>query len=137
MLDLVRAEDAPREAVVETGGAEGDSHSGVTAARRDTGLGGDPIECFEHAVDRSEVAREDLAIGRFEFALPVNWPAEVPFDLVVHVRSRATDEAVDDLGLAQWPSESSQDVDFNPHDQTLAVDEDPVAIEDHQVKARP
>jgi len=57
------------------------------------------------------------------------------FDLTVHVPGGATHEALDDVGLGQWPAEVREDLGFRPDGQALAVDEHTVTVEDHEVEA--
>ena len=52
--------------------------------------------------------------------------------LGLHVRGRPPDEPVDDLLLGQRPAELAEDLGLDADREPLAVDEDAVAVEDHE-----
>ena len=58
---------------------------------------GDPFSFFTGAFagDGGQFPLEELLVGVLELGLPVDGAAEVPLNLVVHVRRRAPDDLVD------------------------------------------
>ena len=131
---LVDAEDPAIEAIEESGLAQGEPHLVVTSARCHTHGSGDLIECLDDARNGDKLSLEHFPVARLELSVPVNATAQMSFDLLVHVGSRAPNEPLDDVGFRQRPPEARQDLRFRPHGEPLAVHEDTVAVEDHQVE---
>ena len=52
----------------------------------------------------------------------------------MHVPSRTSHEPLDDVSLREGPPETGQDHRFRPHSEALAVHQDAVTVEDHQVE---
>ena len=58
---------------------------------------------------------------------------EIGFDLRDHELVRPADEPLDDLSFGQDPAQRGEDLHVDPDGEPLAIHEDAVAIEDHQL----
>jgi hypothetical protein len=105
------------------------------AARRNARREGDLVEGFNDPVYRFELGRELLPVA----LVPVLGPSlrqgmsEPALDLAQHVGRRSAHEPLDHLGWRQRPAERGQHLHVEDDRQPFAVDQDPVAVEDHHL----
>src|SRR6266498_2915803 len=128
------AEGAVFKARPEAGQAERQAHLFVAAAGRHACGNSDPVECLDDAVHRRKLGLVGLSVEVFELALPVSGKRtpEVSLDFLDHVRVRPAYEALDHLGFRDRPAKPGEDVNVDSNRDAVAVDQDPVAIEDDQ-----
>src|SRR6266540_1361057 len=133
---LADAEDATLEARVQACEPERVPHLVVAAARRHAGGRADPVEGLDDAVDRSELGLEGLPVEMLELVLPIlgETASELGFDLSDHELVRSAHEALDQLRLADRPTELCEHADVDPHRDAVAVHQHSVAIENDELE---
>src|ERR1035438_6229319 len=136
VCDVIRTEDAPRESLGHSREAEFEVQHRMATTGRDATRHRNRIQGRDHAVDGFELAFADLAHPQFEFDLPIDGTTDVILDDRLHVHRRTTNESFNDLRLGEWPTEFGEYLRLGANREPFTVDEDPVAVEDHEIEAR-
>ena len=96
----------------------------------------EPVEHVRHAVDGAELGVVRRFVQRRVLPVPAAW--QPPPDLCLHGRHEvlvaAPEEPLEDLGLVDIPTEPAQNRRADAGADALTVDEDAVAVEDHQLQ---
>ena len=133
--DLGGAEDTPGEVLVQSGTAQGVAHLVVAAAGGHADRKADPGEGIGDAVHGPQPGVYCLGVQAGEAALDLGRElgAEPGLDQLVDGGSGAPDETLGHLLLGNGPAELAEHPRVGAHGDRLAVHQDPVAVEDHQI----
>ena len=132
--NVARAEDPPCESLVQAGQPERQAHLLVASIRCDAHRDRDRVEGLDHTVDRSQLADERVTVEQLGFLFP-RALRSIPLvrPNVLGVRSRLADVPFDDLRFRQRMAESLEDSRHDADRDPFAVDQDAVAVENHQL----
>src|SRR5262245_50867201 len=130
---LAGAEDPPLEPRVEPGQTKRERHLVVASAGGNTGLGVDPVERLDDAVDRAELGRQRLPVAQRRLLRPAGrqLPPDMRLDLLDHVLVGPAEEPFGDLRLGQLPAQLGKEGHLQADRDLFAVHEHAVAVEDH------
>jgi hypothetical protein len=132
--DVLHAEETTLEPVPQASETQCESHPLVSTAGRHADRYRNVTEHSDDTRYGRELTLEHCAARGLELEIPVDGTTQLALDLLVHGGGRPSDEVLDDLRLGERPSEVRQDGRLGTHGEPLAVDEDAVAIEDHEVE---
>lgn len=136
VLDVIGGEESAAEPLEQTREPKFELHTAVTAARGDARGHLNGVKCVPHPVDGGQFALADHSKGLFELGPPVDASTDDIFDLRLHVGGRPAHEALNHLGLREWPTNLGEYPRLHHHGESFAVDQHAVTVKYDEVVGR-